>query len=145
MPFYARFAFRRRTAWLVLAAWLFALASGVANACLLTRSPLGPPGNGGDGYHVVHHGALTTNASSAERDSPDGHEDGVHTPCQRFCDEEATTIKQADPVGATGPLALCSLGSWLILPAADHRLTWSPERALPPDIPAAIRFQRLTI
>lgn len=124
-------AFRRRTALLLLVAWLFALASGVAHACLLAR-PVQDLA-----HHRVDHGADVAHEAPA-RDAG--------APCKKFCaDETSTLAKSHDPASADGTLPAMQTAAWRVLPEPvrprAHRHGPPPRPALP----VAIRFLRLTI
>lgn len=139
---------KRHTAFVVLLVWLFALASGLANACLLevreTHS------------HVVAAGF--SEAAQASTILP-GHAgavtDGVDAspskaPCLKVCDDgsrsfpkQELTLAQSDP----GPAPLLAV-LWTI--SADSALLASsrnvdgPQPATPA-LPVRVRFSRLAL
>ena len=92
---------KRNTAFMVLFAWLFALASGAANACLIEPR----------GTHT--HGSLAASTLAREdmeeaETAPDqvvgavdhhhDDSDGPATPCQKVCDEGSKSLpKQQSP------------------------------------------------
>ena len=141
----------RQTARVTLFAWLFALLSGVANACLI--QPNSPGGSGsrssqagpvaGDtagpatrlAQHVQHHGA----------DEGDGL--GNHSGCLKFCaDESSAVIKsKAAQADLPGPLFVASV-PWppvmLVAIASEWLLVERPASGGPP---LFIRLLRLTI
>lgn len=134
----------------MLVVWLFALASGWANACVL-QVAAAAPGTARDG---VAHGfvALGTHGSAqgaVGHDESDGHDaDGARLLCQSVCDEEQSTLpKVATPslpdvaAAPVVPIAAWSCGA-VQAPLPGGR----PPAASPPPEPAvAIRFLRLTI
>lgn len=139
---------QRHTVFLVLAGWLFALVSGVANACLLEA-------------HVTH-----THVSSVEVSEPaqapfispahagvvadHGDEDShaATAPCLKACDDGAhalpkqnLTATQGDP--GTAPLVATL---WTAVPpvATAHRRLDDVMPALP-ERPIRIRYSRLAL
>jgi len=141
---------KRRLAATMLFVWIFALLAGVANACALGEA----------------HGGFATQASSARQhdEAMDGHshadaplhkaEPSSDTPppaCQKFCDDERSTLNV--PLKALGGTA-DMLPLLLLQPTA---LAWTsgddpdvdaPDTLLPAretGPPISIRFLRLTI
>ena len=104
---------KRRTAFAVLLVWLFAVASGVANACLL-EVPEAP----GTHAHVAM--AFSADAgdpaagSAGHVEARDGHDDDSRNsapPCLKVCDDGSTALLKlqagVDPSGAdTMPLVV---------------------------------------
>ena len=144
-----RFLSRRRmrnTAFMVLLAWLFAVASGVANACLL-ESP----------HHDLHASA----AAASAVDLPDhlaahsgdiaAHSDDVHTsspPCQKVCDDTPQSlpkalsgVDQTNP-GMSPPIVL--LWSATAPIAVGSRRTAKVQPAMP-ELPIRLRYTRLAL
>lgn len=85
---------KRRTAAVVLLAWLFALASGVANACFLeTHEPYGaavkasaPPAS---------HASAALPASLGANAGHDDDSDGSKESCLKVCDDGARALPKA--------------------------------------------------
>lgn len=138
---------KRHTAFLVLLGWLFALASGVANACLLEA-------------RITHaHAAPVESSETAQTRlvSPghvgvvaghDGDSDPSKPSCLKVCDDSAHSLPkqdlkatQADP----GPAPLMSVLWTAVTPAAptsrrmDHVLPTLAER------PIRVRYARLAL
>jgi hypothetical protein len=139
---------KRRTAFLVLLGWVFALASGVANACLLEA-------------RVTHaHAASAESSETAQTPlvSPGhagvvaGHDDShaAQAPCLKACDDSSRslarqdlTATQADP----GPAPLVSI-LWTALTPAPAATT--PRRMVDiqpalPERPIRVRYSRLAL
>lgn len=85
---------KRRIAFAVLVVWLFAVASGIANACLLEVSKK-------PGAHA--HGAMAASSHAGDPaavlagsvEAGDGHDDDSHTsapPCLKVCDDGSTAL-----------------------------------------------------
>ena len=138
---------KRHTAFLVLLGWLFALVSGVANACLLearvthahaapvelfktAQAPLVTPGHAG----VVA-----------------GHDDDSHVAkasCLKACDDGAhsvtkrdLTATQADP----GPAFLMSILWTAVTPAASTSRRMNDVQPALPERPIRVRYSRLAL
>lgn len=144
-----RFLSRRRmrhTAFIVLLAWLFAVASGVANACLL-HSP----------HHDLHISAAAASVAdvptylAADAGDIAAHSDDVHTyspPCQKVCDDTPqslptalSVVDQTNP-GLSSPIAL--LWSATAPIAAGSRRTTKMQPAMP-ELPIRLRYTRLAL
>ena len=109
MNLFASTRTRHRVAFAVLLVWLFAVASGVANACLLEASD-GSPAPG-----VHNHPAMAASAASgAPTAVPAGHFEAGHghdddtraaaPPCLKVCDEGSTALLQPQaPVDLSDP------------------------------------------
>ena len=136
---------KRSTAFLVLLVWVFALVSGVANACLLearhahaapvelfetVQVPLVSPGHAG----VVA-----------------GHDDdsqAAKAPCLKACDDDAhslpkqdLTATQADP----GPAPLMSILWTAVTPAATTSRRMDDGQPALPEQPIRVRYSRLVL
>ena len=100
---------QRRSAFAVLLVWLFAVASGVANACMLQASD----GSSAPGVHA--HGAMAAAAASSDPtavsaghvEAGDGHDDDTRAAaplCLKVCDEGSTALlKLQAPVDLSDP------------------------------------------
>ena len=139
---------KRSTAFVVLLVWLFALASGVANACLLES-------------RTTHGHETSVTHSSSEKEVPSisaghtgviaGHgadSDTARAPCLKVCEDGSQSLNKtrsgvdsADP----GPAPLVRL-VWTV--AAPPLLARKPVEQLQspePRVPIRVRFARLTI
>lgn len=138
---------RRHTASMVLLAWLFALASGLANACLLevreTHSHVVATGASG----VAPASAILPGHAGAVADGID--ESHFRAPCLKVCDDgsrsvpqQELTLAQSDP----GPAPLLAVlwttpaESVVLVP----RRIDDPQPATPA-LPIRVRFSRLAI
>jgi hypothetical protein len=137
---------KRATAWVLLTAWLFALAAGVANACLIEvrgthghpqalDRTVGEPSTVGAGHRL----AADDEANHAPRS-------GAEASCLKVCDEVPQSPAQpAGNVDAEDPPLLAAL--WSLLPPLDGNAVQSatPDFALPPAPPLRVRFSRLAL
>lgn len=126
----------------VLLLWLFALASGIVNACVVGL-------DGGLASHQAGHGhgAMAGHDHDAAAAAP---VDGVDAlaPCVKFCDDESSSIPAVQAQIVPAP------GAWITPPAtdalapvvADARSAARVPHADPaPDrVPIPIAFLRLT-
>ena len=138
----------RRLAACVLLLWVFGLASGIANACVL----------GSDSHHASHAaaGAVHVHHDGMAMDHMDGHAAHEHPadhgkpPCEQLCDAPAAA-RTADH-----ELASALAGFWLApapLPAVVLRALEPPVRGALPGaaprvrdgVPLPIAFLRLTL
>lgn len=142
----------RRTAAVMLFVWLLALATGMANACLLQQAPAR------HGHTMAGLAATRTGAMEAAGGLPasaqaraDDHEAASHATaaCQNFCAAESSGL--LNPQGAKTTLladapVLLARGVGLLVPTAEHAAR-RPNPSAPPGSapPVAIRFLRLTI
>lgn len=137
----------RRLAACVLLLWLFGLAGGVVNACVVasglrhaahTAALEAAPGHAGHGASGSPHAA-----------APDQDPDDCTPPCERLCDEPVAPV-QADKQQST-PLS----GFWLAaapLPSPTHWPAVDRVARVPRDefvaraaIPIPIAYLRLTL
>ncbi len=147
MKFFADTRSKRNTAFAMLLVWLFALASGVANACFL-EAP---------GSHARAAQASTETASHAPAEllahlgAPAGHHDkpgSTKESCLKVCDDGMNAVVKAyagfdhtDPGPATLVTTLW-VGSASVVPA-PHRLD---DLAIPiVGPPIRVRYARLAL
>lgn len=148
----------RRTAWVTLVAWLFALAAGVANACAL--SPEGPAGRWVSS--VSHFGVAAQDSAEGSPDGaghdgdhdhggavlPHGHgHDAGKVSCLKFCDDESSTIAKVQlPAVDVGPGLVTMAAAWSPMAAIGGRgFRRAPERPGSQGPPLVIRFLRLAL
>lgn len=93
MKFFASTRTKRNTAFAMLLVWLFALASGVANACFL-ETP--------ESHSAAKESAATASHAPAEslghRGAPAGHDDDADTAkesCLKVCDDGTSAVPKA--------------------------------------------------
>lgn len=132
---------------MVLLVWLFALASGVANACLLeareTHSHVATAGSS----ETTHAPAVLLDHARAVAD----HDDDSHTfkaPCLKACDDGShslpkpdLTVVQADP-GPAPLLALLWTAATPVVPALRRMDDMQPAT---PGLPIRVRYSRLAL
>lgn len=123
----------RRTACVALLAWVFALFSGVVNACLI--QPVAP----------VDRQAEHTHRHVVDESSGLGTAGGKAA-CLRFCaDESSAQAKSETQADLPGPLLLASVRWPLATPVAAVA-PWHPvERPASVGPPLFLRLLRLTI
>ena len=136
------------TAALVLMAWLFALASGIANACLL---------EGARGTHAhaagVEESPHTHAATQSLGDAPDiaGNTDespNTRALCLDSCDERTHALAKKDASPDQPHLAALTVVAivWLATqPMASTVRVQRDHHAEPFDVPIRIRYSRLTL
>lgn len=138
---------KRNTAFVVLLMWLFALASGVANACLLeargTHSHAAAAGSSG----AVHEPAVSAGHAGAVA----GHDDGSHSakaPCQKVCSEGSQSLVTPDLKVAQVDFGPAPFVAVLWTPATPVVLAPGPMDDMPPahvGPPIRVRFSRLAL
>ena len=124
----------RRTACVALLAWVFALFSGVANACLI--QPVAPVDRHLE--HAHHHAADETGG-------PDN--DGGKAGCLKFCTDESSALTKTKTSHADlpGPTLLASV-DWQSATPVAAVVPWRPvERPASVGPPLFLRLLRLTI
>ncbi len=152
-PFF-EFRVKRNTAFVVLFTWLFALASGAANACVIEPR----------GTHTgsVAASALATEESEEAATAPDhadhvigavGHHhhdsEAPGTPCQKVCDEAAKFLPKQQSTSAPIDFALAPflVVAWT---ASETAIVSAPSRAgthepPPPRLCVRVLFSRLAL
>jgi hypothetical protein len=130
----------RRIAARILVVWLFALATGFVNACLVEPASAAALEAGG-----AHHHALAASPAADHHGMPDANK----ASCQKFCADEASSVlatKQAlDPGPALGLALLPALPLWIGVDdpgAADARADTRPPAER---VPIPIALLRLTL
>lgn len=150
----------RQLVWLTLLAWLFALAAGVANACVLGLSgPVLPSAEAAVQGRAAHHGAddyAQDSATPHEQElaqeqeqelQQDQEQDPGKTTCLKFCDDESTALSKSKTYGAEPLMALVELrdSRGMAVPVKRIGRGVSLQRPVAPGPPLAIRFLRLTL
>ena len=147
MKFFAHPRTKRNTAFAVLLVWLFAMASGVANACLLETPELN--------VKVVKASAVETGHSPAEwvghAGASAGHHDDSDSSsesCLKVCDDGARTlpkavsnVDQTDP-GPAPLLATLWTGSAHVISVSHRPDGWAVVIVGPP---FRLRYPRLAL
>ncbi len=129
-----RFSFtraKRNTAFVVLLVWLFALAAGVANACLL------------DGPGFPSHAAAAESSGTGD--------EALHSsdaPCLKVCDDGSKSLPKPqsglDPANP-GPAPLMVIVWTTAIPGvlASGLMADMPNRL--PELPIRVRYPRLAL
>lgn len=144
MKLFATPAARRNTAFVVLLVWLFALASGVANACLLQERET----HSHAGIAVAAHDAAV---SAGHAGAVAGHDDDSHpasAPCQKVCSEGSQTPVTADIKVTQADCGPAPLVATLWTPATPVVLATVYTDAIPPvgvGPPIRVRYSRLIL
>lgn len=141
---------RRNTTVVALLVWAFALASGMANACLLER-----PGNhthtsasrASDGHHA-HAGDALAGHADAIADDHDDDADAAKESCLKACDDGSNAqVKLQTGVDLTDPgLAPFVVFAWnaaTLIAAAPSRFDDLQVPVAGP--PLRLRYSRLTL
>ncbi|MDO9286694.1 MAG: hypothetical protein Q7U26_17515 [Aquabacterium sp.] len=152
-------SFRRRhlqrIVWLTLVGWLFALASGVVNACL--TAPSAVQRSGAAQATMAGGAAHRANVRAGDHHASEGqtvaalqlpHErSAAAQSCQKFCDDEASALSKG--VSSSVDLPASSVVAFFHWPldvpgssAAVHWLRWQTTAQGPPLV---IRLLRLTL
>lgn len=145
MPAFARPRTRRRTTIVMLGAWVISLLVGIANAC--AASSLGSLH-----AHGEHQADLAALGHSSHTPTDPGQADGadasrlLNPACQKFCDDEATTVVKHDKALEVAPIASSAIAVvWCLRSSAGSPLQARPGAAPAPEAPLTVRFMRLTI
>lgn len=138
---------KRNTAFMVLLVWLFALASGVANACLLeARQTHSHVATAASSEAAAHPSVILPGHTGAVADGVG--EQHFKAPCLKVCDDgtrsfpkQDSTVTQTDP----GP-ALLVLVIWnTVAPVIPTLRQMEVEQPATPELPIRVRFSRLAI
>ena len=134
MKLLSRFTTSRNAASLMLAVWLFVLASGFANACLLEAPDHGGQLSSSESSHVTSHAAAPTHDT----------EPSSKAPCLKACDEGSQALQASIGMGSVDPgspplAAIIWTGSVPL--AARHRSGFDVQPSLS-DPPKRIIYSR---
>lgn len=137
----------RHTACVTLFAWVFALLSGVANACLIQLNPHAAfgiqPRSGtvaSDNEHATKH------VHHQGEDVGEG-DDPAKAGCLKFCADESSAVVKGKALHADALVSLHLLGVvWQPMAPVVASSEWNPvERPASAGPPLFIRLRRLTI
>lgn len=137
---------KRSIALTMLLVWVFALLSGVANACL-TEAHSELPHAGQHEPRDEHSAPAPLHAHAADRTQHDQQPEKA--PCQKSCDESSQTLLKQLPKPATPDLQAVLAPSWEW--AGDlHKPPPALTRAAaatvpPPSPPPRVQFSRLAL
>jgi hypothetical protein len=146
MPLNANRQHKRSIALTMLLVWVFALLSGVANACL--TEPLGELAHAGLHASQLDHAAQGAHHSQAADQAPhDEHPDKA--PCQKSCDASSQTLLKLLPKvdvpdfqAAAFPVYMRAVDPHMA-PAAPVRATLAA--VPPPAPPPRLQYSRLAL
>ena len=138
---------KRNTAFMVLLVWLFALASGVANACLLeARQTHSHVATAASSEAAAHASVILPGHTGAVADGVD--EPHFKAPCLKVCDDgtrsfpkQDSTVAQTDP----GPAFLVLVLWGRVAPVVPTLRQLDEEQPTTPGLPIRVRFSRLAI
>ena len=138
---------RRNTAFMVLLAWLFAVASGVANACLLEAREAHSLIAATASSEATHAPVILLGHAGAVADGRD--ESHFNADCLKVCDDSSrfspkqdSTVAHVDP-GPTLPILV--LGTTMALVVPKTLIQIDDEQSVRPELPIRVRFSRLAI
>ncbi len=150
MPLFSNTRTKRRTVYMVLLAWLFAMAAGWANACLLEERGTHWHGPSEEGSPTSQVPRVSPGHVGVEADHADHGENGSpgKSACLKVCgDDSQSVIKLASSVDLTDvamapPVALI----WPTpVTAAERNNAWLALPAPRPGVPLRTRFARLAL
>lgn len=134
---------KRNTALAMLLVWLFALAAGVANACLLE-----PPGPHGHGAKTLTSGAVPAAPHGGVAAVHDNEPELSKAPCVKFCDggsqspvKHQTTLDPSDP----SPALLVAVIWTAPVPVLSAQRRMAGLQPATSGLPMRLRYSRLTL
>lgn len=147
MKLFSNICTRRNTAFMVLLVWLFALASGVANACLLeARQTHAHITTASSSEAAAHAFAIVPGHAGAVADGLG--ETHSKAPCLKVCDDGTRSFPKLDSTVAqidAGPAPVVQV-LWGSVPPVDPTLRqMHVEPPATPELPIRLRFSRLAI
>lgn len=135
----------------MLFVWLFSLAVGVANACVLSESRTDARWHdraaGSQPLHGAEHAPVVAPAAGPAAAHSADEPDSGQQACKSFCDSEQSAVTKTRTADLTDapPLAVATGALWLRVTARTDA-TWRIDAAAPPpQLAVAIRFLRLTL
>ena len=136
---------KRHTAFMVLLVWLFALASGVANACLLEARETHSHAAAAGFSEAAASGILPGHTGAVADGIDESH---FKAPCLKVCDDgsrsfpkQDSTVAQTDP----GPAPIVLVLWKTALPVIQMLQQMDVEQPATPELPIRVRFSRLAI
>ena len=139
---------KRNTAFVVLLVWLFALASGVVNACLLEVRETHSHAAATAFLDAAQVAVIVPAHAGAVADKTGVGEAHLKAPCLKVCDESARsfpnqvlTAAHTDP----GPAPLVMVLWNITAPDIPALGRIDDEQSATPDLPIRVRFSRLAI
>lgn len=139
---------RRNIAFMVLLMWLFALASGVANACLLEVRETHSHAAATEFVDAAQVSVILPGHAGAVADDSVVGEAHLTAPCLKVCDDgshslltQVSTVAHADP----GPALLVMVLWSTTAPDVPALGQIDDEQPATPELPIRVRFSRLAI
>ena len=136
---------RRSTATVMLLGWLFALVSGVANACLLEAREAHDRGSPTLHFAAASTASETAVGGVAEHDTDSG---ASRVSCLKACDDGSQTLlKQSSGLDLNDPgMAPFFAMAWPAATAvASAAIRLNDTRPAAPEPPVRLRFSRLAL
>ena len=147
MKLYSNTRAKRNTAFMVLLVWLFALASGVANACLLeARQTHSHVATAATSEVAAHASVILPGHTGAVADGVD--EQHFKAPCLKVCDDGTRSFPKQDSTVAqndTGPAPLIQVLWGKVAPSIPTLRPMDAWQPATPELPIRVRFSRLVI
>lgn len=145
MSLFTHIRTRRRTAIVMLGSWVLALLVGIANACASGRADSSPASGERQTALAGHDHDAHASTGSKQAGSDDGARP-LKPACQKFCDDEATTVVKHDKTLKVAPMAASTTAVvWWSPSSAALPMKTRLGAAPPPEAPLSMRFMRLTI
>jgi len=150
----------RHFVWVALFAWVFALVTGVANACIVEMPGSAPAGHEKHRHthaaheNVEHQFSLPEPADHGSAEHPDhedaggpAQDDAGKAGCLKFCDDESSALSKNGSPGFDQLAAPVAVDGFEIqpVPIADAVGRLSLERPSAQGPPLVIRLLRLTL
>jgi hypothetical protein len=139
----------RNTVWVTLLGWLFALATGVVNACVLSISSAATLGLFAES-HVAHSSQAFTDTVHHDRGSVAHHKHGQNSAndsCLKFCDDESSALSKKSTSAMDPGVALVAALElpYAVVPIINVGTGLSLQRPTAQGPPLVIRLLRLTL
>ena len=138
---------KRNTAFMVLLVWLFALTSGVANACLLeARQTHSHVATAASPEASAHASVIFPGHTGAVADGVG--ESHFKAPCLKVCDDGMRSFPKQDSTVAqndAGPAPLVQVLWGRVAPSIPTLRHMDVEQPATPELPIRVRFSRLAI
>lgn len=138
---------KRHTALLVLLGWLFALVSGVANACLLQARVTHAPAAPVELFETVQAPLVSPGHAGVVA----GHDDdsqAAKAPCLKVCDDGAHSLPKRDLTAAQtdpGPAHLVAVLWTAATPVISPPSRMGDVQPVAPERPIRVRYPRLAL
>ena len=148
VKYFSNISARRNTALMVLLLWLFALVSGVANACLLEVRETHSHAAAGESVDAAQMSVMLPGHVGAVADDSGVGKAHLTAACLKVCDDgshslltQVSTVAHADP----GPALLVMVLWSTTAPDVPALGQIDDEQPATPELPIRVRFSRLAI